>query len=67
MKKLLPLLVVVTLVLSGLGAVAFSFDAIKTDVVKIENEISTISPDELDQYQTVLEVPGIIGQFPMPP
>ncbi len=23
--------------------------------------------DELDQYQTVLEVPGLIGQFPIPP
>ena len=67
MNKLLPLLVVGLLVLSGLGAVAFPYDAIKTDVVRIKNEISTISTDESDQYQTVLETAGIVGQFPIPP
>ena len=68
MKKILPLLVVGVLVLSGLGAVAFPFDEIKTDAVRIENEISTISlDDELDQYQTEIDTGGFIGQFPLPP
>ncbi len=68
MKKILPLLVVGVLVLSGLGAVAFPFDEIKTDAVRIENEISTISlDDELDQYQTEIDTAGFIGQFPLPP
>jgi hypothetical protein len=66
MKKLLPLLVVGTLVLSGLGAIAFRFDKIKTDAGRIENEIYNISLyDELDQYQTNYdeECPGPIGYY----
>ena len=56
MKKILPLLVVGILVLSGLGAVAFPF-----------NEISTILlGDELDQYQINHDegAVGPIGDFP---
>ncbi len=43
MKNILPLLVVVIFVLSGLGAVAISID---------EKTVYTLYEDELDQYQT---------------
>jgi hypothetical protein len=49
MKNILPFLVVVILVLSGLGAVAIRIDD-KTQL--IDNAVYTLYDDELDQYQT---------------
>src|SRR5512136_2703673 len=49
MKNILPFLVVVILVLSGLGAIAIHIDD-KTQL--IDNTVSTLYDDELDQYQT---------------
>jgi hypothetical protein len=61
MKKILPFLIIGTLVLGGLGAVAFN-----VNIDKNEKQVSFL--DELDQSQEVmaknLTIP--IGQYPIP-
>jgi len=68
MKKILSVLILGILILSGIQAVAFPFGNIKTDANGLENKTNIVSlDDELDQYQTEIETVGVIGNNPFPP
>ncbi|UCD13624.1 MAG: hypothetical protein JSW60_08720 [Thermoplasmatales archaeon] len=67
MNKILPILVVGILVLSGLGAVALPSDKILVDSYIKENEQNNVPlDDELDQSQTNYDekCPGPVGYIP---
>jgi hypothetical protein len=70
MKKILPIFLMGILVLSGVGAVAYPFDEIKTNAHWVENKVrtSSLGGDELDQYVIEMNWPlAPVGRFPLAP